>query len=309
MTTTLRSYNGLFTNMKLRRTYKIKRHVSSSELSHVYVGVHMQSGNSVIIKEYYPQSLAIRDLNRRTVLCRLPAQQSSFHVLKQAFMQEAAILSQVHHPNIMKLLDHFEDNGTAYLVTELCKGKTLDKLVQSTDLTPTASRELLAHTMLPLLDAISAIHQHGIIHRDLKPQNIIVNSNGHAKLIDFGSAIHIEDQIQRRIFTSRSYSALELYSLQSKQGVSSDIYSLAAIVYFIINGTAPDDVADRLFEDHLGKKLEQKNMTRLLSFVIRWGLALEPNKRCSSLGWFRCAFQAEHLLHKYKLKFNLRQVQ
>ncbi|MBD8498813.1 serine/threonine protein kinase [Paenibacillus arenosi] len=307
--TTLRSYNGLFTNMKLRRVYKIKRHVSSSELSHVYVGVHMQTGESVIIKEYYPQSLAIRDLNRRTVLCRMPAHQSSFHVLKQAFMQEAAILSKFQHPGIMKLLDHFEENGTAYVVTELCKGKTLDKLVQSAELTSTAARELLIHTMLPLLDAISVIHQQGIIHRDLKPQNIIVDRKGHAKLIDFGSAIHIEDQVQRHIFTSRSYSPLELYSSQSQQGVYSDIYSLAAIVYFIMNGSAPDDVADRLFEDHLAKKLEQKNMTRLLSFVTRWGLALEPNKRCSSLEWFRYAFQAEHLLYKYKPKFNLRQVQ
>nr|WP_254660598.1 protein kinase [Brevibacillus laterosporus] len=204
----------------------------------------------------------------------------------------------------MSYVDSFEENGTAYLVMNDCQGVTLDRYIQQTEQLYTA--EVIEKTWLPLVDALEYLHKQGIIHRDIKPSNIIISPSGAPILIDFGSAIQINQQgkgNKQTIVTTTGYSPLEFYSEKSKQDDRSDLYSFAATFFFYINRSAPTDVTQRLFEHRFeGMKLSASIVTPILARIIRWGLAVHADKRCPTLKWFKHALYAEALIWKSREK-------
>ncbi|WP_019419351.1 serine/threonine protein kinase [Paenibacillus sp. OSY-SE] len=281
-------------NVVLHHTYKVKKTVSRSELAMIYTGRHVESGQAVIIKESYPKQLALRDLDKRTVLCRTPSAKRQYDELREAFLMETKVLQQLSHPNIVHYLDHFEENGTHYIVTEYCKGVSLDRYIEEGQLTSMA--DFLHRTMLPLIDALEYVHAQGIIHRDIKPANVIIGEDGQPMLLDFGSAVYYE-RTGHRIFTSAGYSPLEFYSEKSRQGVVSDVYSFAATLYFCLCGRAPNDVTRRLFDDSIDPvRSWNRSVSPLMSHVIRRGLAVNPDKRHSSMKRLKAALHTERLL-------------
>lgn len=288
----------------LQGVYRIKKAIATSELSNVYVVYQMRAKKTRILKEFFPRSLAMRDLDHRSVICRTPSAKGRFATLLESFWQEAAILQELHHEHIASYVDHFAENGTAYLVIELCKGKTLDQYMQKQQELEVGS--FLRTIVLPLISGLDYLHKQGIIHRDIKPQNIIVTDEGKPMLIDFGSAVRIDTHEPRQIVTTEGYSPLEFYSGKSRQGVFSDVYSLSATLYFCLTGQRPADVAARVIEDRLPSVRElNAAVPRLLSNVISWGMAVEAKKRCPSLRVLEAAVRAEHLLQKGKLRLPL----
>ena len=278
----------------LRGAYRIKKTVSTSELSHVYLVYHMAAKKTRIVKEFFPRALAMRDLDNRSVICRKPSSKARFQSLLESFWQEAAILQELRHEHIVPYVDHFAENGTGYLVVEYCKGKTLDQFVQEQGELDAAA--FMQTTVLPLLASLDYIHKQGIIHRDIKPQNIVMTDEGKPMLIDFGSAIRFAADAPRQIVTTEGYSPLEFYSSQSRQGVFSDVYSLSATLYFCLTRHRPADVATRVIEDRLPSVRElNPTVPRLIAIVIAWGMAVEAKKRCPSLRVLAAAVRAEHL--------------
>ncbi|MED1780738.1 serine/threonine-protein kinase [Brevibacillus fortis] len=298
---------GLRKGTILQKAYRIKKTISTSELSNVYVVYHMKSKRTLILKEFFPQSLAMRDLDHVKVMCRMPSLKSKFEMLLESFWQEASLHKELKHANIIGYIDHFAENGTGYLVVDYCKGKTLDEYVF-------AQAELdvgafLHQTVLPLFDGLDYLHKKGIIHRDIKPKNILVTEAGQPVLIDFGSAIYFVSDEPKPIVTTEGYSPLEFYSGLSKQGVVSDIYSLAATLYYCLTKERPVDVALRVIEDHLPSlRTINPEVPLLLANVIMWGLAVDSKKRCPTLKLFATAIRAEHLLWKGKTRFSLRKL-
>lgn len=288
----------------LKETYQIKKVLSISELSIVYMACHIESGETVAVKEFYPRALALRDLDRRTVLCKQPSVRSQYQALQQSFVQEAELLSELKHPNIVSCLEHFEEYGTHYIVMEYCKGTSLDQYIRADG--NVLSSGLLSHTMLALIHALEYIHKKGIIHRDLKPSNIIVAMDGSPKLIDFGSAVRIqtEGKPEYTIFTTAGYSPLELYSEKSKQDKQVDLYSFSAILYFCLSGQVPMDVKKRLFQDDLiSIRSHNRRVSPMLAKVIHWGLAVKAEQRCSSFQWFRRVLRMEAMMWRGKARF------
>lgn len=292
---------GLKKGTILQKAYRIKKTISTSELSNVYVVYHLKSKKMLILKEFFPQALAMRDLDYVKVICRRPSLKNKFEGLLDSFWQEASLHKELSHTNIIGYVDHFAENGTGYLVVDYCKGKTLDEYVL-------AQNELdlgtfLHHTVLPLFDGLDYLHKKGII--DIKPKNILVTEAGQPVLIDFGSAIYFVSDEPKPIVTTEGYSPLEFYSGQSRQGVVSDIYSLAATLYYCLTKERPVDVAARVIEDTLPSiRTRNPAVPLLLANVIMWGLAVDSKKRCPTLKLFATAIRAEHLIWKGKALFS-----
>jgi serine/threonine protein kinase len=108
----------------------------------------------------------------------------------QSLIQESLTVSQMRHPNIVPIFEAGEHDGDPYLVFEYVEGQTLADLLKTNG---GLSAVQAVEIMIPVLEAIAHAHQHGVIHRDLKPSNILINSDGMARVMDFGIAARISD--------------------------------------------------------------------------------------------------------------------
>ncbi|NME99262.1 serine/threonine protein kinase [Aneurinibacillus aneurinilyticus] len=278
----------------IKNTYKIKKVIHRSELSIVYIGHHIKSKEIQVIKEYFPKALALRDLDNKSMLCRLPSFKGKYYELMEIFFNEAVIIRELHHKNIVGYIDHFEENGTGYIVLKYDKGRTLDTYIREEK--EISMSDLFKNIILPMLRTLQFIHKQEIIHRDIKPGNILIREDGSPLLLDFGSAIYYKNQSSNRIFTSAGFSPLEFYSEKAKQGRYSDIYSFAATLYYCFSGRAPLDVSERLIEDRIENiKQHNKKITSLLARMIMWGLSINSRERCPSLKLFKAVLYVEHL--------------
>jgi serine/threonine protein kinase len=290
-------------NSVLNDTYKIKEVIATSKLSFVYIAENINEGNQLIIKEFFPNAIALRDLDNKTVVNRLPSTKQKFEDLKAIFLNEALIMRQINHRNIVKYIDHFEENESIYIVMEYYEGTLLDQYLKDF---PINDRDhLYTSIFLPLIGALSYLHKKGILHRDIKPSNIMIDSEGNPCLLDFGSAIFYKTAENYQIFTSPGYSPLEQYSNVSEQGVYTDIYSLAATFYFSLTDIIPLDSSKRIIEDKIEnvRKYNGK-VSIILSRTIMWGLAVHAKKRCSSLKFMELAVAVGNITNRLKGYFN-----
>ncbi|MDR9856606.1 serine/threonine-protein kinase [Paenibacillus sp. VCA1] len=274
--------------------YRIRKTLASSELSIVYAARNDEEGTRCIIKEFFPKAWVRRGKDGVSVRRKAGMAEEKYGLLWNAFLNEGELLEKSRHPGVVRCLDRFEQNGTAYIVTEYLEGVTLDRYIA--DLSEEADPEFLYKTMIPLIEALEHIHRNGVIHRDVKPGNIMIGKDGSVKLLDFGSAISVHEQNGGYpIFTTAGYSPLELYSEKSRQGPISDIYSLSAVLYFCCQKNAPTDVRKRLFDEQLERLgTGLRRSWPFLSPIVKRGLAVSQDKRCASLRWFKAALAMEY---------------
>ena len=207
---------------------------------------------------------------------------------RSRFIEEGRTLASVHEaPAIVKVFDFLETNGTAYIVMELLRGRTLEHQVKGEGpLPPPALLAILG----PLLAGLQKVHDTGFLHRDIKPANIMLGADGKPTLIDFGAAraaMADRTRTMTAIFTP-GYAAPEQFT-SAKQGPWTDIYGLAATLHYAITGRAPPSAFDRLMEDtyeSLAGSAPQ-GFDRWLLLGIDAGLALPQEQRPASIAAWR----------------------
>jgi serine/threonine protein kinase len=283
----------------LKSVYEVKEHIHISDLSIVYLGFDHSRGKDCVIKEHYPQRLILRDLDQKTVCCRRASGKKRYLHSREMFLNEADILRLYRHKRAASYIDHFIDNNTGYIVVEYCKGETLDRYMEKEK--AFALSIFLKDVFIPLLDAVGALHKKGIIHRDIKPNNIIIDDTGAPVIIDFGSAVHYKKTDNKKIFVTPGFSPIEFYSERSKQGKHSDIYSLAATLYYYLSGKAPLEASARVIEDSI-EDISEYNciISGLLSKTIMMGLSINSKMRLPSLRLFRLVVYLEYLRLRLK---------
>src|SRR6201993_1851167 len=121
-------------------------------------------------------------LGRAVALKVLPAEMAQDSERLGRFRREAKVLAQLDHPNIVTIYSVEESEGVHFLTMQLVEGQPLDRVIGQTGLPVEQIVEIAAG----LTDALAAAHEKGIVHRDLKPANVMVTSEGHVKVLDFG---------------------------------------------------------------------------------------------------------------------------
>ncbi|MSP76285.1 MAG: hypothetical protein EXR12_09130 [Rhodospirillaceae bacterium] len=206
-----------------------------------------QLDREVAIKEYLPISLAIRQ-GGQTVLPRSTKVAEDFVWGRDRFVAEARTLTTLHRaPGIVRMLDFFETNGTAYIVMEMLQGETLEAhLKKQGSLDPAGVKRIL----WTLLDGLEEVHDAGFLHRDIKPANILIDAKGYPTLIDFGAsrAAMVGRTVAMTAIFTPGYAAAEQFTA-ARQGPWTDIYGLAATLYHAIAGAVPPSAFDRMLED------------------------------------------------------------
>lgn len=164
--------------------------------------------------------------------------------LRKKFIEEAKSIFKMNHPNIVKVHDIFEENGTAYYVMDYIDGKSLGDIVKQRGALPEA--EAVGY-IRQVADALKYVHSLNRLHLDIKPGNVMVDALGHAMLIDFGASKHYDMESGENTSTlmgvnTKGYAPVE-QSTQSftKFSPATDIYALGATLYKLLTGITPPD--------------------------------------------------------------------
>ena len=155
------------------------------------------------------------------------------------FLSEAKILSDIKHPNIVKIYDYgFSDNYMPYILMEFIKGKPLTQIIKHESL----DLKKRINIFMQICKAIQFIHKNKVLHRDIKPGNIMIGDDLSVKLTDFGLAhiidIH-ESETDNQISGSPAYMSPEAFSESNKIDPRSDIFSLGILGYELFTGEKP----------------------------------------------------------------------
>ena len=242
-------------------------------------------GRPVAVKEYFPTSCVTRNVDVSDEVTCLEKYREHFLEGRLRFERESRLLATLQDiPNVVKVLDFFSENNTAYIVMEYIHGVALDAWMKEKHMKPAQ----VLQVMRPVADALVLLHGQGIVHRDLKPENMLVEADGTIRLIDFGAAMQTA-QHGETIVLSRGYAPAEQYGKEyGRQGPWSDVYGLAAVIYEMLTGISPQEALLRLQRDDmrspaaLGIKLQKKQNAALMA-----ALAVRPENRTRSMEEFR----------------------
>ena len=253
-----------------------------------YLGIDELHEKKVAIKEFFPQGIVTRNIEYQdTVTVTFVGEKDNYEKGKERFLKEARTMAKFSKDKgIVKALDFFEINNTAYIVMEYLEGVTLKQYLRENK---RIAAEDLVELLVPLIEALDEIHSQGLIHRDISPDNIMVLPDGRIKLMDFGAARDYTEFGEKSlsIVLKPGYAPPEQYQTHGVQGPWTDIYALCATMYKCITGENPPDAIDRLVDDHL-KKISAFGIPVLpqIEEAIIKGMSVAANDRYQNVGDF-----------------------
>jgi len=209
------------------------------ELGSIEVTAH------VAIKEFFFKDYCERDSNSMRVTISSTTGKELFQRFKEKLVKEAIILSKLNHPNIIRVIEIFEENNTAYMVMEFVEGNSLlDKLNEQGTIPVCQSIDYTSQIGV----ALSYVHTQNILHLDVKPSNILIRKkDDRALLIDFGVSKRYSPEHKETSMTpvgrSKGYAPPEQYIDKGTAlfAPSLDVYSLGATLYHCITGVIPPE--------------------------------------------------------------------
>src|ERR671925_1268773 len=156
----------------------------------------------------------------------------------ERFRREARAVAQLSHPHIVGVIDAGEDEGRPYIVFEYVEGETLKERIRRLGRLP--MDEAIAYA-IEIARALGCAHSHQIVHRDVKPQNVLIDSEGSAKVTDFGIARTLDQDgltADGRVLGTTDYVSPE-QALGHDVNGQSDIYSLGVVLFEMLTGDVP----------------------------------------------------------------------
>lgn len=278
----------------LEERYRIERVIGEGGFGITYEAVNEKIEMTVAIKEFYCRDYTNRNVEESNNIRITAATEENFEKAKKRFLQEAKILSGFNNENaIVKILDYFEENGTAYIVMNYLYGTPLDKYIQKHGIM--TWKEVL-QKFRPLIETLERVHNRGVIHRDISPSNIMVLENGSLCLLDFGSAkdrFMEEGENPTTVFSKQGYTPIEQYARNGQLGAWTDVYALAAVIYECLTGTHPPDSVQRAIYDEYETLRDKKiEAPPELDNLLKKGLAVRVAGRYSHMGELREAVDA-----------------
>ena len=267
--------------------YQVLEKIGTGGMGSVYKASQPAMNRMVAIKILHPKLANRKDLTSR-------------------FRREARAMSQLSHPNTVKVFGYgeMEDDGSLYIVMEMLEGRNLNQTVRKDGPIPS---DRAIPILIQVCGALQEAHDLGIVHRDLKPENIFLSrqggSNDYPKVLDFGLAKVTERQMQPGsiILTQEGmvFGTPEFMSPEQAQGKTldarSDIYSLAVILYEVLTGKLPFSAKTPMeyIQKHvtepiipLSERVADKHFPRELDEVMARALSKKPEHRFQTAAEF-----------------------
>ncbi len=221
--------------------YKIVRFIGSGGFGCTYEAEHVMLDMKVAIKEFFVKDFCNRDETTAHVTVGTTGKRGLVDKLRRKFIDEAKALSHLQHPNIVRVSDVFEENGTAYFVMDFVDGLSLDEILKREGHLP---EQRALKYIRQVAEALQHVHAHNRLHLDVKPGNILIDKQDNAVLIDFGASKQYDEADGENTSTligkTPGYAPLEQMGNDVvKFTPATDIYALGATLYKLLTGITP----------------------------------------------------------------------
>ena len=282
--------NILVSGSLLRNTYRINKHLASGGFGNTYVATNLDFDEIVAIKEFFMKDSMERDETTSEVSVSNADMATTVEEQREKFRKEARRLRKLHNDHIVRVHDLFDENGTTYYVMDYVDGENLSERMKRTG-KPLTEKEVM--DLLPqILDALKSVHDAGLWHLDMKPSNIMVDSRGQVKLIDFGASKQLNAQTGGAASTSNiartdHYAPIEqLDGNYSKLGPWSDIYSLGATLFSLLTKQTPPTPSQIIDDETADKSVAlpmPSSVSKQMRNLILWMMNTNRTKRPQSI--------------------------
>lgn len=272
------------------RNYRIERVLGKGGFGITYLALDLEKKQRFAIKELLPDGIATRDDDGR-VVPQIEGQETEFAWALEGFRHEAEVLSGLNHPNIVKVHELIETNGTAYMVMDYLHGIDLGEALESRPIPP--DLRWFFKVFSGILDGLAAIHAQDQMHRDVKPDNVRLIEDDLPVLLDFGSAkANLGRTITMTTVVSHGYSPFEQYQTRARQGPFTDIYAAAALFYRAVVGEKPPVATNRITDESIrilaeSTKLKEAGYPLKVLRAIDRALSWFPDQRPESIEQWR----------------------
>lgn len=253
-----------------------------------YLGYDLALNQKVVIREYMPDVLAVREKGGINVLV-LKGRETQYKALLSDFCDLCRTLQKLRtYTGLVPVLDFFEMNNTAYAIYAYTGDTALASYLKQNG--PMTAQQLRTK-MIPVFAALEAMHATGIFHRGISPTAIYVNEEDDFQLGGFciAAARTAKSELAAELFPG--YSPPELYSLTGWQGSWTDVYALAAVSYTALTGLALPDAAQREVRDTLeSARAAVPSISVRFADALQAAMRLDPKERTQTVGAFAGAF-------------------
>lgn len=253
--------------------YRIIKKLGQGGFGITYLAENTLLDGKVAIKEFFFKEYCERDDSTSCVTIPKSGNRVIVERFKLKFVKEARTIFRLNHPNIVSILDAFEENDTAYYVMDYIEGESLGDMVKRRGAIPEA--EALGYVK-DAASALEYIHSKNINHLNIKPGNLVLrHDDGKVLVIDFGVAKQYDTVTSKGTTTTlvginRGYSPAEQYGNNGVQTFSpqSDVYALAATLFKLLTGNTPPEAMEIQDEGLPVAELQEKHISRSVISAI-----------------------------------------
>ena len=230
--------------------YLVGRVLGQGGFGITYIGWDMALERKVAIKEFYPSGQVSRTPGGTglTWYSTEAAQQARQDGMGM-FLKEARKMSKADNiPGVVRVQDLFQENNTAYIIMDFVEGVTLKSKLQGTGPLPWSQAKDI---FLPAIRTMERVHELDLIHRDLSPDNLMLTPGGGVRVLDLGAAkdLSVNSGLSSMQVAKSGFSPWEQYLQQGGSGPWTDVYSMAATIYYTLTGKLPPNAVDRANRD------------------------------------------------------------
>ena len=269
--------------------YEIQRKLGQGGFGITYLALQRNLRRTVVIKEFFMDGHCTREGQTHQVMVATGGDRSLVDMFYDKFFKEACHIAQLEHPNIVSIIDVFEENSTAYYVMRYAPNGSLEAKVNREGFLSEAEA---TRYILKVADALRFVHEHKMTHLDVKPDNILLSEKDEPWLVDFGLSKQYDYAGKATSFTplgySNGYAPIEQYMPGGAGTFSpeSDIYSLGATFYKLLTGVTPPNASSVANEGLPIQALKDKGVSQQTIYVIFQAMEHLRKDRLHDMGSF-----------------------
>ncbi len=252
--------------------YRIEKVLGMGGLGITYKATLLKLDLTVVIKELFLPGFCNRESDNALSLQSMTKKE--FSGFKTQFLEEGKILAKTQHDHIAQVKDTFSENNTVYLVMEYVEGISLQKMVEEKG---RLSEVNALQYIRQVAAGLQVVHEKGFLHKDVRPANIVITSQRGAVLVGLGVA---KDKVKNNTNSSEAgFAPMEQYASEAELSKATDIYALAASLYYCLAGERPISAFDRYYTEMTPVKNITKSVSKRSSDTIAKAMAMKMNER------------------------------